>query len=211
MANDTMPDVPTLGVILAGGLGTRMGGGDKPLREIGGQSILARVIDRVAPQCNALIINANGDPARFADFGLPVVADSVPGHPGPLAGVLAGMDRAATHHPGTDWVLSAAGDCPFLPHDLVARLQAARIETGADLAVATSGAHYHSVIGLWRVALRESLRQALTVDKVRKIKLWTHRYRIVEVAWPTDPVDPFFNANRPEDLARAEELARLMD
>ena len=194
-------------VLLAGGLARRMGGGDKPMRMIGGRTILDRVIARLKPQCGTLILNANGDPARFAAFGLPVVADSVADFPGPLAGILAGLDWAAVNHPDAEWMLSAAGDCPFLPRDLVARLAAARATEGAELAVAASGGQSHPVIGLWKVALREELRHALIADDIRKIDRFTARYRLATVSWPTTPIDPFFNANTAEDLAEAERLA----
>jgi molybdopterin-guanine dinucleotide biosynthesis protein A len=200
---------PTQGVLLAGGLARRMGGGDKPMRTIGGRSILERVIARLTPQCDGLILNANGDPARFAAFGLTVVADSVPDFPGPLAGILAALDWTAANRPGIEWVLSAAGDCPFLPRDLVARLHEARTSENAQLAVAASGGQSHPVIGLWRVALRDELRQALVVEDLRKIDRWTARYRLATVSWPAEPLDPFFNANTVEDIAEAELLAAL--
>jgi molybdenum cofactor guanylyltransferase len=201
----------TLGVLLAGGLARRMGGGDKPMKTIGGRTILERVIARLAPQCDGLILNANGDPARFATFGLPVVADTVEGFAGPLAGVLTALDWAAVHRPDVEWVLSAATDCPFLPRDLVARLQHARIEQGAQLAVAASGEQVHPVIGLWNVALRAELRHALVVEDMRKIDRWTARYKLATVTWPDKPIDPFFNANTVEDVAEAEQLAALDD
>jgi molybdenum cofactor guanylyltransferase len=203
------PETP--GVLLAGGLARRMGGGDKPMREIGGRTILARVIARLKPQCDALILNANGDPARFAGFGLPVVADSVADFPGPLAGILAGLDWAAKTRPEVTWMLSAAADCPFLPRDLVARLHRKRIEQNAQLAVAASGSQSHPVIGLWGVALREELRHALVVEDIRKIDRFTARYRLATVTWPDQPLDPFFNANTADDLAEAERLAALDD
>lgn len=199
----------TLGVLLAGGLARRMGGGDKPMKTIGGRTILERVIERLAPQCDGLILNANGDPARFASFGLPVVADTVEGFAGPLAGVLTALDWAALHRPDVEWVLSAATDCPFLPRDLVARLQHVRIEQGAQLAVAASGEQIHPVIGLWNVALRGELRHALVVEDMRKIDRWTARYKLATVTWPDKPIDPFFNANTVEDVAEAEQLAVL--
>ncbi|MBX9741060.1 MAG: molybdenum cofactor guanylyltransferase MobA [Beijerinckiaceae bacterium] len=199
----------TLGVVLAGGLSRRMGGGDKPMRMIGGRTILARVIERVGPQCDGLILNANGEAARFSAFGLPVVPDSVEGFAGPLAGVLAALDWAAERRPDIAFVVSAAADCPFLPRDLVARFQDARLREGADLAVAKSGDQTHPVIGLWKVALRAELRHALVVEDCRKIDRWTARYRLATVEWPTIPLDPFFNANRPEDLDEAERLASL--
>jgi molybdopterin-guanine dinucleotide biosynthesis protein A len=205
-----MTDAPaTPGVLLAGGLARRMGGGDKPMRTIRGRTILDRVIARLDPQCDGLILNANGDPARFAAFGLPVIADSVADFPGPLAGILAALDWTAAHRPDVGWILSAAADCPFLPRDLVARLQQARIAEGAELAVAASGDQTHPVIGLWSVALRQELRHALVVEDIRKIDRWTARYRLATVTWPTAPLDPFFNANTMDDIAEAERLAEL--
>ncbi len=203
-------DAPaTPGVLLAGGLARRMGGGDKPMREIGGRTILERVIARLKPQCDGLILNANGDPARFASFGLPVVADTVKDFPGPLAGILAALDWAATNRPEVQWVLSAAADSPFLPRDLVARLHRARAEQDAQLAVAASDGQSHPVIGLWRVALRQELRHALVMEDIRKIDRWTARYKLATVTWPTKPLDPFFNANTVDDIAAAERLAAL--
>jgi molybdopterin-guanine dinucleotide biosynthesis protein A len=203
-------DTPaTPGVLLAGGLARRMGGGDKPMRAVAGRAILDRVIARLGPQCDCLILNANGDPARFAAFGLPMVADSVADFPGPLAGILAGLDWVAANRPDVGWLLSAAADCPFLPRDLVARLHQARIEQNAQGAVAASGGQSHHVIGLWRVGLREELRHALTVEGIRKVERWTARYKIATVTWPAEPLDPFFNANTTDDLAEAERLAVL--
>jgi molybdenum cofactor guanylyltransferase len=199
----------TPGVLLAGGLARRMGGGDKPMRQIGGRTILERVITRLRPQCDGLILNANGDPARFARFGLPVVPDSVADFPGPLAGILAGLDWAAANRPDAKWVLSAAADCPFLPRDLVARLHRGRIEQNAQLAVAASGGQSHPVVGLWSIALRDELRHALVVKDIRKIDRWTARYRLSTISWPAEPLDPFFNANTVDDLAEAEHLAEL--
>lgn len=209
MMTDDRPS--TLGVLLAGGLARRMGGGDKPMKTIGGRTILERVITRLAPQCDGLILNANGDPARFASFGLPVVADTVEGFAGPLAGVLTALDWAAAHRLDIEWVLSIATDCPFLPRDLVARLQQARIEEQAQLAVASSGDQTHPVIGLWNVALRGELRHALVVEDIRKIDRWTARYKLATVNWPVLPLDPFFNANTVEDIAEADQLAALDD
>lgn len=200
---------PTPGVLLAGGLARRMGGGDKPMREIGGRTILDRVIARLGPQCDGLVLNANGDPARFASFGLPVIADTVKDFPGPLAGILAALDWAANNQPDVEFILSAAADCPFLPPDLVERLHRARAEQNAELAVAASGEQSHPVIGLWSVALRDELRHALVVEDMRKIDRWTARYQLATVTWPVDPVDPFFNANTSDDLAEAERLSGL--
>jgi molybdopterin-guanine dinucleotide biosynthesis protein A len=167
------------------------------------------VIERLAPQCDGLVLNANGDPARFAAFGLPVVADTVAGNPGPLAGVLAALDWAAQNRPQAQFVVSVAGDCPFLPRDLVGRLHEARERDGAELAVAASGGRSHPVIGLWKVALRGELRHALVDEDLRKIDRWTARYLLTTVDWPAQPVDPFFNANTVEDLSEAERLAKL--
>lgn len=202
---------PVVGVILAGGLARRMGGGDKPLRTLGGRSLLARVIDRLAPQCETLILNANGDPARFADLGLPVVADDVADYPGPLAGILAGLDWMAMHRPDTQWMLSAPGDCPFLPRDLAARLHRARRDADSELAVAASGGRTHHVVGLWPVNLRQPLRDALVNEDLRQVGRFMARHRLVAADWPVEPLDRFFNANTAEDLAQAERLIDLDD
>jgi len=190
--------------VLAGGLARRMGGGDKARLRIGDATILERVLARIGPQCSRVIINANGDPARFADTGLPVVADSVPDFAGPLAGILAGLDWAAANAPRDEWLLSVPGDCPFLPRDLVPRLHQARAAAGAPLACARSGEWRHPVIALWPVALREDLRRALVDDGLRKIEIWTARHGVAIADWPAEPVDLFFNVNTPEDAARAE-------
>ena len=204
-------DGGTLGLVLAGGLARRMGGGDKPRTMIGGQSILARVIERFAPQCTRLILNANGDPERFADTKLPVIADNVPDFAGPLAGVLAGLDWAAANAPGIEYVASVPGDCPFLPRDLVARLHQVRLAENKPLACARSGEWRHPVVAVWAVSLRDDLRRALTGEGLRKIEIWTARHGIALADWPVEPVDPFFNANTVEDLAEAERLARLIE
>jgi molybdopterin-guanine dinucleotide biosynthesis protein A len=184
-----------------------MGGGDKARLRIGGETILQRVLARIGPQCQRVIINANGDPARFADTGLAVVADSVPDFAGPLAGILAGLDWAAANAPAGEWLLSVPGDCPFLPKDLVARLHDARSRANVPLACARSGAWRHPVVGLWPVNLRDDLRRALTEEGLHKIELWTARHGIAIAEWPDAPVDPFFNVNTPDDAARAEQLA----
>lgn len=196
----------TIGVLLAGGLARRMGGGDKPLLTVGGSTILDRVIAILRPQCEALILNANGDPARFEATGLPVVPDDVPGFAGPLAGILAGLDWAATHRPDVEWVVSAAADSPFLPEDFVARLHKARQESGMPLAQAQTGEQTYPVNALWKVSLRGDLRHALVEEDMRKIDRWTARHGVASAIWPAVPVDPFFNANTPEELAEAEKL-----
>jgi molybdenum cofactor guanylyltransferase len=199
----------TLGLVLAGGLARRMGGGDKALIRIGEATILERVLARLAPTCTGIVLNANGDPARFAPFGLPVIPDDVAGFAGPLAGILAGLDWAASHVPDIEWIVSVPGDCPFLPRDLVQRLHAARREAGSPLACAQSGAWRHPVVGLWRVALRHDLRHALVDQNLRKIEVWTARHGVALAEWPADPVDPFFNVNTPDDVAEATRLASV--
>ena len=196
----------TVGLLLAGGQSRRMGGGDKALRILGGQTLLDHVIRRVRPQVAALVLNANGDPLRFARFGLPVVADSVADFAGPLAGVLAGLDWTAANRPDCEFIVSIATDAPFLPTDLVARLVDGIEREGAKLACAASGGQSHPVIGLWPVALREALREAVGAEGIRKVDVWTGRYSLATVEFPVGAVDPFFNANRPEDLERAAAL-----
>jgi molybdopterin-guanine dinucleotide biosynthesis protein A len=195
-----------VGVVLAGGQSRRMGGGDKALRLLGGVSMLERVVERLRPQVAEIVINANGDPVRFANFGIPVVPDSVPDFAGPLAGVLAGLDWTADHHPDCSFIASVATDAPFFPTDLITRLAAELAAADADLACATSGGRAHPVFGLWPLSLREDLRRAVLADGLRKVDQWTSRYKLIPVPFPDAPVDPFFNANRPEDLLLAETL-----
>lgn len=203
------PYPPTFGLVLAGGLARRMGGGDKARIEIGGVTILDRVLATLSAQTTGIIINANGDPKRFADTGCTVVPDNVEGHPGPLAGILAGLDWLAAQNNGIEWLVSVPGDCPFLPDDLVERLHAARRRKGAGvpLACARSGEWRHPVVGLWPLALREDLRTALVEQDLRKIEVWTARHGIAIADWPIEPVDPFFNVNTKEDAAEAERIA----
>lgn len=180
-----------------------MGGGDKSLRMLGGETLLARVVARVKPQVRTLVLNANGDPARFAGFDIPVVADAVPGFAGPLAGVLTGLEWVLANAPALEWVASFPTDAPFLPRDLVRRfLQSTRSEK-ADMACAASGGRRHPVFGLWPVALAANLRRAVVDEGVRKVEDWTGRFHVAVVDYPAVPVDPFFNANSPEDLDEA--------
>ena len=197
-----------VGVLLAGGAARRMGGGDKCLRVLGGQTLLQRVRDRLRPQVRAVVLNANGDATRFADFDLPVAADVLPGQPGPLAGVLTGMAWAAKHAPDCRWVVTVPTDAPLLPGDLVVRLR--RAVADADLACAASGGRSHPVVGLWPVALRDTLRRAIEEEQIRKVDAWTARYRLGVAHFETVPVDPFFNMNRPEDLIEGERLLALL-
>ena len=200
---------PIVGVILAGGRAERMGGGDKGLREVGGKPILARVIERVRPQVDALVLNANGDPARFAGFDLPVAPDSIPGFAGPLAGVLAGLDWAAANHPQAHFIVTVPADGPFVPRNLVRHLADALAMEDAELATAASGAQTYPVVGLWPVRLRQALHDALTKEDVHKVDAWTRRFCRAIATFPAEPIDPFFNANTPEQLAEAERLAAL--
>ena len=195
-----------LGVILAGGQARRLGGGDKALRELGGKPLLAHAIERLVPQVSQIIINANGDPTRFDSFPHPVVADTVEGFVGPLAGVLAGLEWAAENAPDCGWIVTCATDAPFFPEDLVARLFEAVTQGDAELACAETNGRTHPVFGLWPVRLREDLRHALVVEGLRKVDLWSARHGLTSVDYPAVVVDPFFNINRPEDLERAEQI-----
>jgi molybdenum cofactor guanylyltransferase len=203
------PHPPTLGVVLAGGLARRMGGGDKPLLSLGGSTLLEHAAKRLAPQCASLILNANGDPSRFEATGLSVVPDSLPDHAGPLAGILTALEWAAAHRPDLSWVVSIPGDTPFIPKDLVSRLHEEREAAGQPVACAASGKEVHYAVGLWPVHLRQDLRQAVTGHNMRRIRDWVGCHGYAKASWPAEPVDPFFNINTPGDLARAEALVRL--
>jgi molybdenum cofactor guanylyltransferase len=194
----TGPDV----VILAGGRASRLGGGDKGLLPLDdGKTVLGSILHRLGTR--RIAINANGDPARFARFGLPVLPDPIEGQPGPLAGVLAAMKWAET-----DYVVTVPSDAPFLPRDLIEQLAAARDAAGTDIAVAASGGRVHPVAALWPARLGPALSRAIVDEGLRKVERWIARYSAVEVVFPSDPVDPFFNINRPEDLAEAADLCR---
>jgi molybdenum cofactor guanylyltransferase len=201
-----------LGVILAGGQATRMGGGDKGLLRLGGQSLLSHVVQRLEPQVAGLALNANGDGARFEAFGLPVIGDTIDGFAGPLAGVLAGLDWAAEQ--GADCIVTAAADTPFFPCDLVPGLLLEAQGMDAPLVLAATpdekrGQLRHPTFGLWPVVLRDDLRAALS-GGLRKVVLWSDRHGGREAVFASDGFDPFFNVNRPEDLERAEKLLELV-
>jgi molybdenum cofactor guanylyltransferase len=200
-----------VGILLAGGLARRMGGGDKALRKSGGISLLAHVIAALRPQCEGLLLNANGDPARFAEFDLPVVADDLPGFKGPLAGILAGLDWIAARRPDVPLAISVPADTPFLRGDLAARLIDARAKDNAVIACARSGGRTHWAVAVWPVSIRNDLRHALVVEDMRKVEAFLQNYRRAIVEWPIEPYDPFFNANDPSDLAAAETILSRRD
>ncbi|HYJ58745.1 MAG TPA: molybdenum cofactor guanylyltransferase MobA [Methyloceanibacter sp.] len=198
---------PIAGILLAGGRSSRMGGGDKGLRPLAGEPILQRIIERLAPQVSAMVINANGEPSRFARFGLPVVADGVAGYAGPLAGVHAGLEWVKGNHPDLAYAVTVATDTPFLPSDLVSRFLA-EADGELRLMVARSGEGVHPVIGLWPVSLAKGLEASLG-QGARTASKWVAAHGAVEVLFPDVEIggrriDPFFNINRPEDLAAAE-------
>lgn len=195
-----------VGVLLAGGQARRMGGGDKCLREIGGRPILSHIVERVSPQVSTMVLNANGEAGRFAAFDLPVRADSIAGFAGPLAGVLTGMDWAMENAPECNWILTVPTDGPFLPLDLGEKLSTAVHAEQSDMARAASGSRAHPVVGLWPVSLRDDLYSAMTEEDIRKVDRWTGRFKVSDVDFPVTPIDPFFNANSPEDIAKAESL-----
>ena len=206
-------DDPVIGVLLAGGLARRMGGGDKCLLELAGKPMLTYAIERLGPQTETLVLNANGDPARFAAFGLDVVPDPIAGYAGPLAGVLAGMEWAKRNRPSARWIATAASDTPFFPRDCVARLREAAQPHHPAIAMAASGGREHPVFSLWPVALISDLRDALE-GGTRKILDWTGRHPALTVNFDMThgadgEIDPFFNANTPEDLARAARIAEI--
>ena len=199
------------GLLLAGGQSRRMGGGDKCLRILGGETVLARIIRIAGPQVGKLVLNANGDGARFSDYDIPIAADVVDGFAGPLAGILTGLEWARANAPECQWVASFACDAPFAPTDLVTRFLSAVTDDKADLVCATSAGRDQPVFGLWPVRLADELRSAVVDENMRKVDMWTGRYRLARVVWRTEPVDPFFNVNRPDDLDAAETILKNSD
>jgi molybdenum cofactor guanylyltransferase len=205
-----MINAPVTGVLLAGGQSRRMGGGDKGLLQLDGKSMLQHVAERLAPQVSALVLNANGDPGRVAGLGLPVVADPVAGYVGPLAGVLAGMRWSLAHAPEHAFIVTAAGDAPLLPRNLVAKLLAAVEGGGGRIALARSNGALHPVIGLWPVALAADLAEQLR-GGVRKVLDWTDRHGTLGVDFANEridggEIDPFFNANTPQEFKQLRGL-----
>ncbi|MBL4614872.1 MAG: molybdenum cofactor guanylyltransferase MobA [Magnetovibrio sp.] len=191
------------GVLLAGGQSRRFGGGDKCLQMLDGKTLLERAALNAAPQVGALILNINGDAARFPDLGLPVLCDSIEGHAGPLAGVLTAMECVAKHVPQARWIATFATDAPFIPVNWVARVQACITRQKADLGTVSSNGRSHPVFGLWPVGLRFDLRKAMEQEGLRKVDAWTSRYKVATVDFDITPVDPFFNINTKEDLSQA--------
>lgn len=196
-----------IGIVLAGGRASRMGGEEKSFLRVGGITMIERILGILRPQCDTILINANGDPARFSAFGHEVIRDDLPDRPGPLAGLLAGLDYVAAHHSEAGFVLSVPGDAPFLPRDLLARLEDRRVADRAAIVRAGSDSSGYGVAALWSVALRADLRRALVDEGMRKVGAFVARHSHAGVTWPARPVDPFFNVNSPEDLAAAERAA----
>jgi molybdenum cofactor guanylyltransferase len=196
---------PTIGVVLGGGVARRMGGDDKGQLRVGTATVLERIVERLTPQCSNVILNS--DSVIAATAALPAAPDSVPDRPGPLAGILAGLDWAVANAPDIAWVVSVPNDSPFLPRDLVVRLHRAREVAGTQLACARSANRNHPVVALWPVTLREDLRRALTVEGLHRVSEWAARYALATAEWPAEPVDPFFNINTPEQAAEARRMA----
>lgn len=216
MEKSTTPPLPPapnrkpIGVLLAGGLSRRMGGGVKAFKLLGGRPILEHAMERFKPQCAQLMLNVNIQDERFVSYGLPIIPDTLPDHAGPLAGILAALEWVAVHQPDCDTVASVATDSPFLPEDLVLRLEEARSATSTPLACAQSGQQRHPPFGLWPVSIRHVLREALVLDHLRKMDDFLTRHGCAYAIWNTQPFDPFFNVNHPDDLIEAETyLAKL--
>jgi molybdopterin-guanine dinucleotide biosynthesis protein A len=190
------------GVVLAGGRSRRMGGGDKALIDVDGQTLLGRVIERVHPQVVSLVLSVNGNPQRFTRFGLPILPDVIEGNAGPLAGILSALEWVRRSLPDIRWMASVAVDTPLVPEDFVARLLSSVSQEEAEIGCAVSGAKRHPVLGLWPVGLAGELRTAMVVDGIRKVDQWTARYKVADVCWPIEAGDPFLNVNAPDDIER---------
>ena len=198
-----------VGVVLAGGLSRRMDGREKSFVNVAGKPMLRHVLDRFTPQVEKVIINANGDAGRFAEYDYPVVAAPIPDYAGPLAGILAALDWAAAHHPDSQFVVSVAADAPFLPSNLVQQFLRVVADLEPELLCAASYGRTHPVVGLWPVHLRDEWRRAVVDKGIRKVDVWTMRYRLAYVEFNNDIGDPFFNVNRPDDLLEAERLLAM--
>ena len=200
-----MNQIEVVGCVLAGGLSRRMGV-EKAFIPIGGEPLIQHVMSRLDRQVGQTILNANGDAFRFNSIFQRIVPDSIVGAIGPLAGVLTGLEWARDNVPYANWVMTVACDSPFIPRDVVKKLGAAIEAEGADMACATSGGRKHPVCALWPVRLVDELHSAILNDEVRKVDLWTANYKLVEVDYPTKPYDPFFNANKPDDIVKAQKI-----
>lgn len=199
-----------VGIILAGGLAKRMGGGDKCLLPLAGKTLLQRTVERAQPQVEKLLLNANGSSLRFARNRLPVVPDLLPGNLGPLAGIHAGLSWIRKDAPSTEWLMSFASDTPFFPLDLVAQLLAAATTHNSQLAIANSRLRNHPVFALWHTSLLDNIEQQLTTGEVPRLQDWIKQQKMVEVSFTADAYDPFFNINTPQDLYAAEPLVALV-
>lgn len=193
-------------VVLAGGLARRLGNIDKAFVQLNKQPLLDHVLNRIATQADSIIINANGDPARFSEWQLPVVGDTISGFPGPLAGVLSAMEWTRDNVPNSKWIASIPVDTPFAPRDLIKKMATELAIQNAEIACAKSGDRAHPVVGLWPVSLAGDLRHAITQEDIRKVDRWTAKYKLIHTNFSTDPIDPFFNINHPEDITTAEKI-----
>ena len=198
------------GVILAGGLAKRMGGGDKCLLPMGGKTLLQRCIDRASPQVEDLILNANGNSLRFARTRLPVVADLFPAYPGPLAGIHAGLMRMHEIDPDREWLASFASDTPFFPLDMVEQLYAAAIEHDAEIVVTQSRGRQHPVCALWHASVRTRIESLLKRGQTPRLQEWISTQKVTYVDFPAETYDPFLNINTPQDLYAAEAQLALV-
>ncbi len=202
-----MPNKIT-GVILAGGLARRLGNIDKALVQIGNTSLLEYAIANLEPQCDQIIINANGNPDRFHNINNPIIADTIEGYAGPLAGVLCAMQWVKQNTPQTKWIATLPVDTPFAPKDFAARLLQNVIDQKTDLACASSGGRHHPVVGLWPVDLADQLHAAMVNEDMRKVDLWTARFKLSIVDFKIKQYDPFFNINRPADIETGEQILK---
>jgi len=201
---------PVIGIILAGGLAKRMGGGDKCLLPLAGKTLLQRTVERAQPQVGSLLLNANGNSLRFARTRLPVIPDVHPGNLGPLAGIHAGLSWMQSTNPDAEWLASFASDTPFFPTDLVARLFSAVTSQHAQLAVATSKSRAHPIFALWHASLLGKIDQQLQTGDIPRLQDWIKQQKLVEVDFAVESYDPFFNINVPQDLYAAEPLVALI-
>jgi len=201
---------PVVGVILAGGLAKRMGGGDKCLLPLAGKTLLQRTVERAQPQVGSLLLNANGSSLRFARTRLPVIADEFPDNLGPLAGVHAGLSWMRDNKPGATWLASFASDSPFFPTDLVAQLSSAATASNSQLAVATSKGRTHPIFALWHISLSDKIELQLQTGDMPRLQDWIKQQKMIAVEFAAEHYDPFFNINTPQDLYTAEPLAALI-